>query len=371
MKLTIARNTLVSAMGAAARIVERRNTIPIISNVRLRADGKNLEITSTDLDIELRVDVAAAIATSGETTVSSANLHDIARKLPDGADIAIEADEGRMTLRAGRTRFTLNTLPASDFPDIAEGQMDANLRQKGADLARALGKVSFAISTEETRYYLNGVYMHPDTVDGATVLAFVATDGHRLARLRLPLHAGYAFAGVIIPRKTVGVMALLAEDAPEVQLAIGATKLAMEFGGGKIAGRLVSKLVDGTFPDYSRVIPTANTIRAVVDASALKGAIDRVASISSERGRAVKFAFGETLTLSVVNPDSGDARDEIDCEVDGAPIEIGFNARYALDLINAIDGDTMRFRLADAGSPAIVESPANADFLTVLMPMRV
>lgn len=393
MKLTIPREALTPALAALTRVVERRTTITIISNILLRADpGGALHLKATDLDIEAACRVEAEIAAYGAVTAPAAMLHDIARKLPADATLTLEAADGKMIVRAGRSRFTLQTLPEDDFPDIAGAEFPHAFTLPAATVADVLARVEFAISTEETRYYLNGVYMHvivaasssaaqgrsdgPST-DGPTqpvgagrnCLTFVSTDGHRLSRMTAPLPEGAAgMPGVIIPRKAVGEIARLAQAKGEMRFEVAANRIRVSIGDYT----LTSKLIDGTFPDYTRVIPAANNRRAVIDAAALAKALDRVSTVSSARGGAVKLALADgRLTLSVRNPDSGDATEEMDIDYDAEPLEIGFNARYLLDILAALAGDTVLIRLDGPGSPAILQNRDGAQHIAVLMPMRV
>lgn len=371
MKLTLDRAALLKALDPASRIVERRNTIPILSNIRLVATDGALELTATDLDIELRCSLPAEVATSGATTLPAARLHDIARKLTEGAQISLEmTGETMLTLRSGRSRFQINTLEASDFPHITQGDLPCSFVLPAATLAEVIARTSFAISTEETRYYLNGIYLHALTIEGAAVLHAVATDGHRLARYRLPAPAGSAqMPGIILPKKTVDEVArLVAKAKDDVTVALSSTKIRFEVGGFV----LTSKLIDGTYPDYQRVIPQGNDKLVQIASADLSASAERVATISGERGRAVKLSFSHRrLELLVTNPDAGEARDEIECDYDGSPIDIGFNARYLSESLAVIGGETVQIKLADAGSPAILQACEGGELLTVLMPMRI
>ena len=372
MKVTLERAALLKSLGHVHRVVERRNTIPILSNVLLRAENGQLQLRATDLDLEITESVAADIGQKGATTLPAHTLYDIVRKLPDGAQVSLESagDSGQLQLRSGRSRFNLQSLPESDFPDLNAGDLTHKFTLGAADLKRLIEKTQFAISTEETRYYLNGIFMHTTEVEGHTMLRAVDTDGHRLARVELPAPAGAAgMPGVIIPRKAVSEVQKLVDDlAADVTVEMSTTKARFTFGDVV----LTSKLIDGTFPDYARVIPTGNDKRLTVERGQFMEAVDRVSTISSERGRAVKLALIEgKLTLSVTNPDSGSATEEIEVDYDAAPLDIGFNARYLLDIAQQLDSDTALFKLADPGSPTVVQDRDGASALYVLMPMRV
>ena len=372
MRATLERAALLKALAHVHRVVERRNTIPILANVLLRAGDGSLRLQATDLDLEIVETVLAEVAQAGATTVPAHTLYDIVRKLPDGSQVSLEmtGERGLVSIRAGRSRFTLQTLPDSDFPDLAAGELPTTFTVATSEFRRLIDKTQFAISTEETRYYLNGIYLHVAESGGAATLRAVATDGHRLARVEIPAPAGAkGMPGVIVPRKTVAEIQRLLEDPEgEVKVEISATKIRVSLG----AAILTSKLIDGSFPDYNRVIPTGNDKRLTVDRAEFASAVDRVSTISSERGRAVKLSLADRrLVLTVTNPDSGNATEEIEVDYEADPLDIGFNSRYLLDIAGQLEGDTALIRLADPGSPTLVQDRDGAAALYVLMPMRV
>jgi DNA polymerase-3 subunit beta len=383
MKVTVERVALLRALGHVHRVVERRNTIPILSNVLLRADGEGLKLKATDLDMEVTETIRADVSQAGATTVPAHVIYDIVRKLPEGSQVSLETtgESGQMQLRSGRSRFMLQALSEGDFPDLAAGEMTVSFALPAQDLKRLIEKTQFAISTEETRYYLNGIYLHTIEVEGETKLRAVATDGHRLARVEMPAPEGAAgMPGLIVPRKAVAEIQKLVDDGgAEVKVELSTAKIRLTFAGTEgsetaPAGGVVltSKLIDGTFPDYQRVIPTGNDKLLTVERAEFAKAVDRVSTISSERGRAVKLALTEgRLTLSVNNPDSGNAVEELDVNYESAPLDVGFNARYLLDITGQLDGDTAVFKLADPGSPTVIQDRDGAPTLYVLMPMRV
>ncbi len=372
MKVTVERAELLKSLGHVHRVVERRNTIPILANVLIKADKGALSLKATDLDLEVTNSIAAEVAPGGATTVPAHMIYDIVRKLPEGAQIVLEGsgDRAVLSIRAGRSRFTLQTLPESDFPDLAAGEMSHSFKLPAADLKRLIDKTQFAISTEETRYYLNGIYLHTAGEGNNATLRAVATDGHRLAQCELPLPEGAAgMPGIIVPRKTVGeVQRLIESGEGEVGIELSAGKI--RFTIGNVV--LTSKLIDGTFPDYARVIPVNNDKLLTVDKKDFEAAVDRVSTVSSERGRAVKLSItGGRLVLSVTNPDSGSATEEIEVDYDADPIDIGFNSRYLLDIAAQIEGEVAVLKLADPGSPTLIQDKDAKGALYVLMPMRV
>jgi DNA polymerase-3 subunit beta len=372
MRVTIERSNLLKSLGHVHRVVERRNTIPILSNVALKAEGSALMMKATDLDLEITESAPAMAEQAGSTTVPAHLLYEIVRKLSDGSEVALStsADGATMSVASGRSKFSLQCLPESDFPDLTAGTFSHTFGIKASDLKMLIERTQFAISTEETRYYLNGIFLHTVEVGGALKLRAVATDGHRLARAEIEAPSGSeGMPGIIIPRKTVGEIQKLVEN-PEAEIRFEASDAKIRLSFGEIV--LTSKLIDGTFPDYQRVIPSGNDKEMRVDCGTFASAVDRVSTISSERGRAVKIALSDgQMTLTVNNPDSGSATEELAVSFEGDPLEIGFNARYLLDITGQLTGDDAVFKLADAGSPTIILDSSSNDALYVLMPMRV
>ncbi|QDZ06178.1 DNA polymerase III subunit beta [Sphingomonas panacisoli] len=370
MKATIERATLLKGLSHVQSVVERRNTIPILSNVLIdaTADGQ-LKLMATDLDLQINESVAAAVDQPGATTVSAHTLFDIARKLPEGSQVSLSAAEGKMTIVAGRARFQLGTLPRDDFPVIAEGELPVSFELPAETLKQIIDKTRFAISTEETRYYLNGIFWHVAD-DGQPVLKAAATDGHRLARVTLPRPDGAeGMPDIIIPRKCVAELRkLLDEIDGSVGVSLSGSKIRFDMG----QALLTSKLIDGTFPDYSRVIPTGNDKILKIDPRSFEEGVDRVSTIATEKTRAVKMALDrDKITLSVTSPENGTAAEEVPGDYAAQGFEIGFNSRYLLDILGQIEGDSVEVHLADASAPTLIRENDKSPALYVLMPMRV
>lgn len=349
MHLVIHKEDLTRALAATTKVAEARSTIPILSSVQLAAAGDGLAITATDLDISATAGVPAEVAKPGNICVSAKLLNDIARKATGDITMSLEGD--KLSVKSGRSRFSLATLSAEDFPTLGDDKFDAEFE---IDLAALFAPVSFAISTEETRYYLNGVFFKGGKSEA------VATDGHRLGR-----HFGPelpAFAGIIVPRKTVGLL-----PKGKVQVAVSQQKIRIVSDDV----RITSKLIDGTFPDYERVIPTSNERVVTVDRDALMKASDRVSTVSSERGRAVKFSIAPGGIALAVAAGEASANDEVEAEYSGDPIDIGFNAAYVRDVLNVLPSGPVKLALQDGATPGLITSDGFEGLTLVCMPMRV
>lgn len=375
MKATIERATLLRCLSHVQSVVERRNTIPILSNVLIDADaGGSVRVMATDLDLQVVETMSASsVDQPGAITVSAHLLFDIARKLPEGSQVSLTTNDNRLEVKAGRSNFKLPTLPRDDFPVIVEGDLPTSFELPARVLAELIDRTRFAISTEETRYYLNGIFLHV-TDESEPMLKAAATDGHRLARFTLPRPEGAAgMPDVIVPRKAVGELRKLLEEAMDgnVLIDLSASKIRFTLGGeGGVV--LTSKLIDGTFPDYSRVIPTANDKLLKVDPKLFFSGVDRVATIATEKTRAVKIGLdNDRVTLSVTSPDNGTAAEELMADYKAEGMEIGFNANYLKDILGQIDADTVELHLADAGAPTLIRENEASRALYVLMPMRV
>ena len=372
MKVTLERNHLLKSLGHVHRVVERRNTYPILANVLMSATGDGLDLRATDLDIEVTETVPAMTGTPGTTTVPAHTLYEIVRKLSDGADVVLETDgNDQMLISSGRSRFHLACLNPDGFPDLKSGAFTHTFSIPVQTLRDLIERTQFAISNEETRYYLNGIFVH--TVDGpdGVVMRAVATDGHRLARVEAEAPQGSAgMPGIIIPRKTVAEVLKLLDGVEEtVEVELSDTKIRFTLGGVV----LLSKLIEGSFPDYERVTPKNNDKALMVDRDSLARAVDRVSTIASERGgKAVKLSLTPgQLELSVTNPDHGTANEELPVDFEIDQFEIGFNARYLLEIISQLRSENVTFLFNDAGSPTLVKEEGETKALFVLMPMRV
>ncbi|WP_333586610.1 DNA polymerase III subunit beta [Phenylobacterium sp.] len=372
MKLTIERAALMKALGHVQSAVERRNTIPILSNVLLSAEGERLTFSATDLDLEIIDEAFAQVDQPGQITAPAHTLYEIVRKLPEGADVSLSftGEDPRLTVQAGRSRFNLPVLPAGDFPVMSADGLSGRIGVDVNELIRLIDKTRFAISTEETRYYLNGLYLHVINDGGIQKLRAVATDGHRLALAEMPAPEGSVGApGVIVPRKTIGEARRLLDDAGEqIDLQLSPQKVRFELGGAA----LTSKVIDGSFPDYARVIPKDNDRILRVDNKLFAKAVDRVATISAEKSRSVRMAIEPgRIILTVRNMEAGQAVEEIEADYSGEAFELSFNARYILDVTEQISAEEAEFRFGGPNDPALVLDPGDGDVQYVLMPLRV
>ncbi len=374
MKIKADRASLLKALAHVQSVVEKRNTIPILANVKIEAHDTHLRLTATDMEIAVVEEVPATSLADGACTAPAATLYEIVRKLPEGAEVTLEhaGGDAQLALRAGRYATSLVVLPTDDFPSMTAGSLPYRFALNAQHLRGLIDRTRFAISTEETRYYLNGIFLHATESDGSKVLRAVATDGHRLARVEEPLPDGAGgMPGVIVPRKTVAELRkLLDEVSGDVEIALSDTRI--QFRAGAVT--LTSKLIDGTFPEYERVIPRDNDKVLRVNKKDFSDAVARVAAISAERMRPIKLSLGRNLlVLSCSSPDQGTATEELDGEhvkYEASPLEIGFQSRYLGDITDQV-GNEVEFCFSDGAAPTIVRDAADASALYVLMPMRV
>ncbi|NDF13020.1 MAG: DNA polymerase III subunit beta [Proteobacteria bacterium] len=373
LKVTVERANFLRSLARLQSIVEKRNTIPILSNIKIETEEGALRLTATDMDLTATETIAGTISEEGAVTVPAHTLYEIVRKLPDGSQVNLESDakSAQLKVTSGNAKFSLSYLPAEDFPTMPEGSLSHQFNLTAKDCAILIERTRFAMSSEETRYYLNGIYLHvANNASGEAALKAVATDGHRLARIETAMPEGAkGMPGIIIPRKTVTELSkLLQENTGDVNIALSETKI--RFASGNIV--LLSKLIDGTFPDYERVIPASNDKILEIDAAQLSQAIDRVSTVSTDKSRAIKLALSKgKLTLSANSPENGTAEEEVGAHFDADAMEIGFNSKYMLEMMTQLEGDTAQFLLSDPAAPVIVRDPSDAMALFVIMPMRV
>ncbi len=372
MKFTIERTTLLKTLSHVQSIVEKRNTIPVLSNVRLEALADAISFKATDMDTEITETVDAKIAEKGATTAPAHMLYDIVRKLNDGSEVEIvfPDEKGQLSISSGRSKFSLPTIAVEDFPVISGDELPINFEMKKEDLKDVIDRTQFAVSTEETRYYLNGIYIHAQTEGETKLLRVVATDGHRLACVESPLPTGAEkMSGIIIPRKTVAEIRKLLDDSNSEVITLCLSENKIRFVLKDIV--LTSKLIDGTYPDYERVIPTGNNKILQLSAKALQTAVDRV-SVVAERTRAIKLITAKNhVVITTSSPELGSALEELEASYDNEALEVGYNFRYLLDILSEIKGDNVELSFSDASSPSIIRDTADSSAIYVLMPMRV
>jgi DNA polymerase-3 subunit beta len=372
MKLTVDRSAFLKALSHGQSVVERRTTIPILSNVLLSATPMGLSLITTDTDLALIETVPAIVTEPGTTTVSAQMLFDIVRKLPEGSTIELTylSETGQLNLKGGRSRFNLSCLDPEDFPQLTQGELPFHFSLPIAVFKKLLDRAKFAMSTEETRYYLNGIHFHTLEREGQKILRSVATDAHRLAYIEVPLPEGAEnIPGIIIGRKTITEARKLVDDTTtEVQVALSPTRIEFAFENAVLS----SRLIDATYPEYEKAIPSGNDKIAIIDAKTFAAAVDRVATVSNDKIRTIKMSLNNNmLTLSAASHDLGNATEEIAIDFPHAPVEIGFNARYLLDIAQQIDEDEAQVVLANGDAPAIIKGMTNQEATYVLMPMRV
>jgi DNA polymerase-3 subunit beta len=372
MQFSVDRSSLLKALSHVQSVVEKRTTIPILANVLLVTENNQVSLAATDMDMEMVDVIPASVGETGATTVPVHMLYDIVRKLQDDATLHIQINEAgtSMTINAGRSNFKLGCLPRDDFPEMNTHKAAHSFVLPASQLRTMIDRTRFAMSNEETRYYLNGIYMHTTTSDGEAVLRAVATDGHRLARYQVALPNGADnMPGIIIPKKTVQELRRLLDEAGE-DIRVELSDKMIRFAFDHVI--FTSKVIDGTYPDYERVIPQGLDKNVILNTKSFTKAVDRVATLAAEKTRAVKLTIKDkTLTLSASNSESGSATEECEITYDGREdVDIGFNARYLLDVTQIIDSEA-RLALTDGASPAIIQDNNDPAGLFVLMPMRV
>jgi DNA polymerase-3 subunit beta len=367
MKFSVSRDALLRPLQLVAGVVEKRQTLPALANVLVVLDGQQLSLTGTDLEVEVigRLTLDSA-GVSGEITVPAKKFLDICRSLPDGSVIEFVYQDQKVTVKSGRSRFTLSTLPASEFPAIELGENDLSFHCEQGEVKRLIERTSFAMAQQDVRYYLNGMLweLHED------VLRVVATDGHRLAMCTRPVNIAVngEVKQAIVPRKGVIELArLLSEPDKKVELIMGNNHIRA------ITDSFVftSKLVDGKFPDYERVLPRNGDKVVLGSREELRQAFARTSILSNEKYRGVRFVLTDgQVTITANNPEQEEAEEQVAVDYQGPPIEVGFNVSYLQDVANVISSESLRITLADSNSSALVEDPDNSDSLYVVMPMR-
>lgn len=371
MKFKVEKSVIARSLAHVQSVVERRTTIPVLANVKLEAADGQIKLTATDTEISITETFPATIDEPANTTLPAQMLYEIIRKLPEGCEVEVKSLENdQVEVKGGRSKFKLQSLPIDQFPVMEQGDLPHNFTLTSRDLLGMIDKVRFAISTEETRYYLNGIYIHVAEDGGEKLLRAAATDGHRLARATIAIPSGAEeLPGIIVPKKTVGELKkLLGEYSGDIAVSASENKIRFAVGDAVI----VSKLIDGKFPDYERVIPHNNDRILEVSAAAFSQAIDRVSTVSFEKARAIKLQVGENNIL--VEADSADgntAHEEVEASYSSEPVETGYNFRYLLDMLGQIENDTVQIMLSDSSSPALVRDPSDVSVLYVIMPMRV
>ena len=375
MEIKANSSDLLKALNHIHGIVEVRHTLPILSNIVLSAENNELSLSSTNLDIFCSDKIDAEIVNSGEISVPAITFFEIVKRLPSGSDVILSMgdEDTELILKCGRSKFNLSTLRTEDFPILSDKDLSTNFVISADELGRMIDKTKFAISNEETRYYLNGIFFHKAESNSIKFLRAVATDGHRLAQYDIPLPQGAEeITGIIIPKKTVFELRKVLDDADgDVSVSLNENKIKFSFNNLKI----ISKVIDGTFPDYTKVIPQNNDKKFKTNNSELKNAIDRVSAVAineETKSKAIKLTIeNNKLNLSVESQSKGSAKEEIDISYSNEKVDIGFNSRYLLDICNEVDGDEIDVNLLDSISPAIILDKTDENLFFVLMPMRI
>lgn len=364
MKFTATRESFLQPLQAVIGVVERRQTMPILSNVLLRISNEQLSLTGTDLEVELVAETTVEGASDGEITVPGRKLHDICRALPNGAKLDVTLQEERLVVKAGRSRFSLSTLSAADFPIVEKITAEQSLEIAQESLHRLIENTQFSMAQQDVRFYLNGLLLETE----GQLLRAVATDGHRLAISELDLGGKVAKeVQVIVPRKGVLELNRLLDGEGELSMEIGSNHIRVRRPGIQ----MTSKLIDGRFPEYGRVIPKDPAYRLKADREALRQALSRTAILSNEKFRGVRLEIGENLiTMNANNPDQEEAMETVEVEYGGESMEIGFNVNYLLDALQAVDGEDVEIGLTDSNSSCLIRAPGDESTRYVVMPMR-
>jgi DNA polymerase-3 subunit beta len=364
MKLSAARDVLLKPLQAVIGVVERRQTMPILSNVLLVAKGGELAVTATDLEVELVAQAEVAVAARGEITVSGRKLLDICRALPEGSDIDISVTGEKLVVRSGRSKFSLATLPAAEFPSVEDIKAGQTIAVQQEMLGRLIEKTHFSMAQQDVRYYLNGLLLET----GGKFVRAVATDGHRLALCEAELDgATLDEQQVIIPRKGVLELQRLMSGEGSVDIELGPNHVRIQLEGI----RFTSKLIDGRFPEYDRVIPKESSNELTADRESFKAALQRTAILSNEKYRGIRLIIRDSgVVMQAHNPEQEEAEEELEVQYSGEDIEIGFNVNYLLDALGAVNGDEGTLSGLDGNSSCLIRQPGRDDCKFVVMPMR-
>ena len=363
MKFSAERESLLSALQSVIGVVERRQTMPILANLLLSAEQGKLSVTATDLEVELVASAEIKSNVDGRVTVPGRKLLDICRSLPEEATLTLSQDGDKMTVKAGKSRFVLATLPAADFPVIDELAQQQSLKVAQADLRRLLDKTHFSMAQQDVRYYLNGMLLETD----GKMLRTVATDGHRLALCEMDLPSKSGSQQVIVPRKGVLELQRLLGTEGDVQITIGSNHIRAQIGDV----RFTSKLIDGRFPEYSRVIPSAPPKSVLADREVLRSALQRTSILANEKYRGIRLALKKNqVTLQAHNPEQEEAEEQVEVTYKGDELEVGFNVGYLLDALAAVDGSEVEIGVTDGNSSCLVRAPGTTSARYVVMPMR-
>jgi len=365
MKFELAREILLKPLQQVIGAVERRQTMPALGNVLLSAGEHGLQVTATDLEVELRATMELEVEQAGETTVSARKLLDICRNLPQGAQLKIALDGERVQVRSGRSRFTLATLPPAEFPVVDDLDNPVELSLPQADLRRAIEKIGFAMAQQDVRYYLNGMLLELEN----NRLRSVATDGHRLSLCEMDANLPEMQQQVIVPRKGINELVRLldSESDEPARIGLGASHIQVSLPGL----RFTSKLIDGRFPDYGRVVPEQGHNVLEADRETLRQALARISILSNEKFKGVRLVMGEAgLKVQTNNPEQEEAEEEVEVSYQGEPLEIGFNVVYLMDILTSLDSDSVRIEFGDSNSSCLVTESGSSQFRHVVMPMR-
>tara|TARA_B100000989_G_scaffold78186_1_gene55646 strand:- start:1074 stop:2189 length:1116 start_codon:yes stop_codon:yes gene_type:complete len=371
MKFKISRSTFFKTISHLQGIVDKKNSLPILANILIEAKDNQLILSSTDMDISIIEKVNCNVTEEGSTTINSQILYDIVRKIEDNSEIEIISNNGKLlTLRSKDSRFSLACLPKEDYPIIEKKNSGVEIILNTKILFKLIDKTKFAISNEETRYFLNGLYFNITNDNNKNIVTLVGTDGHRLAKFSHEIEGQIdKVSGVIIPKKTIYELSkLLSEFDNDIHISISSNKIVFIIGDIIF----ISKLIDGSFPDYKRVIPNNNNNILKINRDKLLSAVDRVSTIANEKSPVIKFKlFHNVLNLNTINNESSTASEDINIIYDGDEIEIGFNSKYIMDIVNNLEDDEISINLKDNTSPVIAKENSNSNLVYVLMPMRV